>query len=115
MEEQLRKAFDFAQEATKQLITLSTGIIALTIAFLKDVVKTAPPSAADYLYAGWFLYLVSIICGLITLLSLTGQLGGDKPASPSIYSLDIRIPSALQIVTFLTGLTLTIVFGVKAV
>lgn len=37
---QVEKAFDFAQEVTKQLITLATGVIALTITFLTEVIAT---------------------------------------------------------------------------
>ncbi|KQT20825.1 hypothetical protein ASG31_16700 [Chryseobacterium sp. Leaf404] len=35
--EQEKKAFDFAADTVKQLITLATGIIALTITFSKDI------------------------------------------------------------------------------
>ena len=51
MEPRIEKAFAFAQETTKQLITLSTAVITLTITFLKDVVKAAPVGSAPYLQA----------------------------------------------------------------
>src|SRR5690242_1048270 len=51
------KAFDFAQDVTKQLITLSTGVIALTITFLKDVATKAPSGALDFLHIAWVLFL----------------------------------------------------------
>ena len=108
------KAFDFAQDATKQLIALSTGVIALTISFLKDVVKEAPPASQKYIQIAWVLYLISVVFGIATLLSLTGNLGKQESAAKTIYALDTRIASALQIVTFLAALTLTLVFGIKA-
>jgi hypothetical protein len=44
----IEKAFDFAQGATKQLITLATGVIALTITFLTDAIETAPECSVGF-------------------------------------------------------------------
>ncbi len=38
MQDRQKKAFDFAAESTKLLITLSTGMIALTITFPKEFI-----------------------------------------------------------------------------
>ena len=117
MDERTQKAFDFASEITKQLLTLSTGIIALTITFLKDYVEKVPPGTKWLSGAAWIMYLFSIICGIWTLMALTGTLqpkpGSDSKAS--IWGSNVRIPSALQILTFLLGTILTVVFGVFAV
>jgi hypothetical protein len=43
-EERLKKAFDFSADLTKQLITLATAIITLTITFSKDFLRQ--PNAA---------------------------------------------------------------------
>jgi hypothetical protein len=39
MDPGVEKAFEFAQDVTKQIISLSTAIVALTITFLTDVVR----------------------------------------------------------------------------
>jgi hypothetical protein len=109
------KAFTFAQEATKQLITLSTAVIALTITFLNDVLQTAPPGSAPYLEVAWVLYLVSIAFGVFTLLALAGSLGTRKPTNPSIYDWNIKVPAILQVVFFCAAMALTLVFGFMAV
>jgi uncharacterized membrane protein len=117
VDEKMKKAFDFAQETTKQLLTLATGIIALTITFLKDVVHEAPPGAAKYIEIAWFLYLVSVLFGMATLMGLTGSLvpkTGAPVREPSIYAWAVRIPSSLQILTFVAALVLTLIFGLKA-
>lgn len=41
IDERTKKAFDFYADSTKQLITLSTAIIALMITFAKDILKPA--------------------------------------------------------------------------
>jgi Domain of unknown function (DUF4440) len=77
MPERVQKAFDFASDSTKQLITLSTGIVALTITFGKDVFQTTPFYAKVLLVIAWVIYLLSISFGILTLLSLTGVLEPD--------------------------------------
>ena len=80
----VQKAFEFAQEAAKQLITLSTPIIALTVTFLTDVVEAAPTSSARILQAAWVAYFLSIVAGVFVLLNLAGNL--ERPgenATPS--------------------------------
>jgi hypothetical protein len=118
MDKKIEKAFDFAQDATKQLIGLATGVIALTITFLTDVVKTAPPGSEGFLQASWVMYFVSIVFGVFTLLGLTGSLGAKETPSEaketlSIYSRNIRFGSIAQIFTFAAALILTLVFGFK--
>ena len=116
MDKRIEKAFDFAQEATKQLITLATGVIALTITFLTDVIKTAPAGSASFLQAAWVLYLVSIVFGILTLLMLTGNL--ERPGegrSPSIYRGSIVACSIGQVLSFSLAVAFTLVFGFKAV
>jgi hypothetical protein len=112
----IEKAFDFAQEATKQLITLATGVIALTITFLTDVVETAPEASVGFLQAAWVLYLGSIVFGILTLLALTGTL--ERPGegrTPSIYRGNIVVFSIGQVLTFCAAVALTLVFGFKTV
>lgn len=112
----VEKAFDFAQESTKQLITLSTAVIALTITFLTDVVKDAPAGSAPYLQAAWIFYLVSIVFGVFTLLALTGTLGRpDEGETPAIYARNIVLLSMSQVLCFFAAIALTLVFGFKAV
>ena len=78
MEEQVKKAFDFAADSTKQLITLSTAILTLTITFGKDVLQKVDSGTKQNLTYSWVVYLVSIFFGILTLLALTGTLDPIK-------------------------------------
>ncbi len=112
---QVEKAFDFAQEVTKQLITLATGVIALTITFLTEVIATDSSDSEQFLQAAWVLYLVSILLGILTLLSLTGNL--ERPGQgdgPSIYRANVVVFSIGQVLTFIAAVALTLVFGFSA-
>jgi hypothetical protein len=109
------KSFQFAQDTTKQLMTLSTGIIALTITFSRDVVKN--PSVSGHSLLLWALgaFLFSTVCGVVTLMALTGNLvGAADDKEPSIYARDVRIPSMLQALSFAAALALTLLYGLSS-
>ena len=106
-----QKAFDFAQECAKQLITLSTAILALTITFRADVVGAATGGRGLIILA-WALFLFSIIAGLITLACLAGHLEKPPKGTPSIYQAGIRIPAGSQMVLFALGMILTLIYGI---
>lgn len=110
------KPFDYAQDVTKQLITLSTGVVAITVTFLYDIVQRVPESGQISLFVGWSLFLLSIISGIATLLNLTGRVGNaDNAGSTGVYEGVIRLFSAAQIILFLLALGATAVFGLQAV
>lgn len=74
IDEGTKKSFDFASDSTKQLLTLSTGILALTITFGKDVYQGVPAASKDLLMQAWIGYLASILFGILTLFALTSTL-----------------------------------------
>ena len=74
MEENEKKAFDFAADTTKQLITISTAIIALMVTFSKDILGETNVSSKTWLMCTWVVFIISILSGVITLMALTGTL-----------------------------------------
>jgi len=109
-----QKAFEFAQEATKQLITLSSAIFTVTLTFVKDI-GTNQTASTTWLHFAWASYLLSTLCGVFTLLALSGNLERPQQAGvDSIYSPNIKIFSIGQALLFVMGLSLTLVFGIKA-
>ena len=125
MEKNKEKAFDFASETTKQLITLATAIITLTVTFSKDVIGSINQELRIYLAVTWGIFILSIILGILTMMSLTGTLdpmkndenekdNQEKPMDMSINGQNVKNFSKYQILTFLIGLILTVVFGYKS-
>lgn len=108
MDEHVSKAFDTAQDSSKQLLTVAAGIVVLTITFFEDFGKHAPLSAKVLLAAAWVAYSISILCGIFTLQTLAGNLENEKL---SIYELNTKIFSIAQIATFVIALILTVVAG----
>lgn len=113
MDERTKCAFQFAQESVKQLITLATGVVGLSITFAKDFVKTVP-SARYVALSSWGAFLFSVVFGLWALLALTGTLDGGPSVPLSIRGRNVTIPTTLQILFFVIGLTLTVWFGAVA-
>ncbi|MCY1719133.1 hypothetical protein OU798_02185 [Prolixibacteraceae bacterium Z1-6] len=116
-----KKAFDYAAESTKLLITLSTGIITITITFLGDLTSDFAELVTWPLFVSWILFFLSIILGVATMLSLTGTLLPknkkltnleEHEKNLSINDRNITFKSFAQIVTFLFALFFTGVFGV---
>jgi len=108
-----KKAFDFASETTKQLITLSTALIALSITFKGNFSNTENQSL---LLLCWISFFVSVLFGIGTLMALTGTLekcteDSENPVKLSIYGANVKRPSFLQILFFLIGLLLLGIYG----
>ena len=110
------KPFDYAQDVTKQLLTLSTAVVTITVAFIKDIAKNAPDDARYALYGAWVLFALTIVFGTATLLNLTGRVGRSDatPGPTSIEDSGIRSPAIAQIVCFFLAVVATIYFGARA-
>ena len=116
MDEQRKKAFEFAQEVAKQLITLATAVIAITLTYSKDFATHATGNTRHLVTFSWYFLLISVLFGLWTLMALTGNLetAAANNTAPSIRTPNVTIPACLQILCFLIGMLLVILFGVFA-
>ena len=111
----VKMSFEFANQVTQQLITLSTAILALTITFTKEIVKHLPSSPRLVLKAAWLIFLLSICAGLWTMTSLTSALAlYNSGQSLSIMRWDVRFPHYLQFFSFIIGILLIIIYGLTS-
>ncbi|KJZ16443.1 hypothetical protein TW85_00200 [Marinomonas sp. S3726] len=97
-------AFEYAKDTTKQLMTLATGFIALTVTFSKSFISNPPEYVIWQVTALWLLLLASVIFGQICLMSLTGILGSKRRPPLNIYNKTIKFTSIIQALTFFLGL-----------
>lgn len=105
------KSFDFAQELTKQLITLSTGIIALTITFRKDIVGANGDGETALLEIAWIALILCIVFGVGVLMTLAGNL---ESKAPTIYASNTKMFATAQVLTFIGGVALIVAYGFTA-
>lgn len=109
------KPFDYAQDVTKQLLTLATAVVTITVTFLKDIAQQAPADARTVLFIAWALFATSIIAGVATLQNLTGHVGSaDEPASDGIMTAGIRFFAIAQMMLFVLAIGGTIYFGARS-
>ena len=106
--DRIAKAFDLAQDGSKQLLTLSAGIVVVTITFFSDFGGHATPAAKILMAISWFCYLLSVTAGIFVLNTLAGNLQHGRM---DIYLDPTRLFSRVQILVFLLALLLTIVAG----
>jgi hypothetical protein len=118
-----------ALELTKQIITLSTGVITLTLTFLEKIVQPTAASASRHvpwsLLAAWIFFGLAIVAAVWTLMAVTGSLNAlDRKANGGELNDDqqeavreladsthLRTPAVIMVLLFLAGIGLTILTG----
>jgi len=114
MDEQTKAAFASASDTSKQLITLATALLGIEITFLKDFTASVDTATRLLMGLSWGLLLLSVVAGVWTLLALTGSLSAaTNPTPRTIFGSNVRLPAITQILLFLAGLALTVVFGTR--
>jgi hypothetical protein len=109
------ESFHYAKEVATQLITLSTGVIAVTATFIKDMPPTVSPSARRALYCSWIAFLLTIVFGVLVLAAMTGTLATVQSVQAiAIYDWNIRLPSTLQFFSFIIGIALLLFHAVRS-
>jgi len=114
MNEKAQLAFNFASEVSKQLITIASGVLAISITFLKDFSDTSEQrkNISGTLKWGWILLLLSLFFGIWALMAMTGSLAKSQEATgKELYQANIAVPTMLQISTFLAGFVLMTYFA----
>jgi hypothetical protein len=105
------KATDLFQDATKQMITLSTGFIALTITFTKDIIG-ADHGQTAILGIAWVSFILSVMTGVLVLMLMAGNLG-LRGRSTALMPRTVWI-SNVQALFFVLGLVLGVAYGITS-
>ncbi len=103
-----KDAFDSARDSSKQVLTLTTAVLTLTITFTDKIVGVEELTSADTarLRTAWAIYGLSVLAGIWTLLALTGSTGATE--NVTINDRNIKYPAVAQMLTF-SGGTLTFI------
>ena len=122
-----KKAFEAALDLVKQLITLSTGVLALSGTFIKEFAGMLHGRGKDadlklhcpaLLFISWSILLLSILCGLLAHGAIVGVMDAitdDNAATNTPFAKNIRNLAVAQWLTFFVGIIFMIVFcGVEA-
>jgi hypothetical protein len=110
-----------ASEVAKQIITLSTGVITVSIAFFDKIQgNTKNPCVHDLIVWSWVTFVATIGAAVATLMAISGSLdvldqieNGEKPAPvmpkrlPSGYDIGVRWLGVAMILLFVVAMGLT--------
>lgn len=103
MRESKIKSFDYASETTKLIISLSTGIVTIILTFNEKILSGI--KVKWLLTTSMVLLLISILSGIMVMMALTGTLAIKKTKKNiSINSNNIRIPSIIQLSSFVLSM-----------
>ena len=91
-------AADLLFEIAKQIVTVASGLIALTVTFAKNVGDGSLSRAARIALGSW---LLAIVASLWVLLALTAQLAAGNG---NVWAWNVRLPMFVQIIAFGLGL-----------
>ena len=110
------KAFDSVRDTSKLVTTLSAGIIAFTVTFSTELGDfEAGVRAENILLAlSWVALLTSSIVGVWTQLGITTVLAPKEKHDtyqPSIRLMKIEYPFRIQLVSFIVGVLILVVYG----
>lgn len=111
MDESTKLGFTIAKDFHALLITLSTGVLTITLTFLKDISKGVPGFWKLFLGVGWLLLVVSIVFGLLSLMALTGTLVPAEGRPAPVFTDQIRLLAKVQVLTFLGGFAAVVIYG----
>lgn len=105
-DDQRSKAYDFASDLVKQLISLATGVLTLTLAFYDTFLKTST-GPTSWMVASWLVFILSIGAGIVALMAQTGALIGST--LPKLTSTLEQRPAQVQVLLFLLALILMVI------
>jgi uncharacterized 2Fe-2S/4Fe-4S cluster protein (DUF4445 family) len=104
--------YELANEWAKQLIALSTGVIALTVTFLEGRLSRYTRRVWA-LKLTWAFHLISIMAGVMAMGALTGELAPIDPRLPIPETIRpmARLIAVIQFLSFLLGTLTMVAFG----
>lgn len=111
---QLELALMFASDLAKQLITVASGILVLTVTLADKFRNPETPHADRWLITAWALLVVSILGGFWALMALTGLLAPVDGSRLSAIGVGARVAAAAQIITFALGIIAFMLYGLMA-
>ena len=117
MDEKTKLSIETARDASKSVLTLSTSIILVTVAFAKEFIDVTDQLVKVLVFCSWGLFLFSVGFGAWTLLVFAGEIAHEKGvenSTPLVWRWSIRIPAICQMCTFLIGLILVVILAIMA-
>ena len=115
MEFELIDKFNFASDTIKQILGISSGILALTVTFAKEQIVKGRHSVMLPLQISWGLEILSLFAGIWALIQITSQVVSENLCQqPSVWASGITVSASLQIFFFLFAMLFLALAGIKS-
>jgi len=104
------------EQYDKTILTLSTGALSISFAFIKDLVNIDKAVETEYLIYGWIAFIMSMVCTLISFLSSKHALEkaiiflDDKRSGKNFWDELTTYCNWVSFLAFVIGLFLIIYF-----
>ena len=111
------------QECTKQILTISAGVMALTVTFWDKIYShgdKVPLTPTTVIELSWILFIVTDLCAIWVLMATTGSLLAfdrkangialnehEKPVVDAGYVGNVNIPFGLMLLGFVAAIAVT--------
>lgn len=114
------KSFEYANDAMKLILTLSTGVLAFSLTFLKDVIGSKAINDKYLLEYSWFVLLFATFMSIWSLFAIAGSLNAIENCATTadqkkihIYNPNIAFPAGIAIISFIAGVLLYVNFALS--
>lgn len=107
----VQTAFNLASDLDKQILTLATGVLALSITFRKEFDNAPGFGSKFFLFGSWIFLLLSVCAGLFTMGKLVSlSLRADSVEKTSVLNDAMPFASTQEILFFL-GILFILIYG----
>jgi hypothetical protein len=116
-----------AADLAKQIVSLSTGFVALTITFLKDIIEPSANGSRQVsgaLVVSWGSFVLAILAALMTLMAVTGSMSAlerqagasaaDEKRRLDAFGANVRLPALAMIALFVFAIAMAVVAVARA-
>lgn len=106
------KSIETALEWTKQIITLSAGILVVSGTFIKDLFGGSYVGS-NYLIASWIALCVCIVAGILFMGSLCSLLAKGRASEVALYSQPAQSLGLIHFLAFMIAIGAFAMFSLK--
>ncbi|MGW0368560.1 hypothetical protein ACWDZW_06470 [Streptomyces coeruleorubidus] len=106
-----KATYGLAKDSVSTMITLSSGILAISLTFSDKWAQNANSEHRTLLWVSWLLFLLAVAAGLIAMHVLTGV----SHSGEDIYQWRFRVPWICEILLFLAALIVFFIYGINVI
>jgi hypothetical protein len=109
VDDKTKSQIEAAADAVKTVVTLSSGVLTITLTFASTLAAGADPGWQAALRWSWLLLGVAVAAGIWFLLARTGIIYAGK--ATDVFDWRLRLPWLIQLAAFIAAVVIFALFG----